>query len=75
MNQQKWREETDQSEARLVLMIRKHLLTVRHIMIMSANDWSIEDLLNGRFRLDRALEAQVIFRDWNATLGWEEFKL
>lgn len=63
-----------QREEYIVKGIKRHLRTPAHRAALSRMDKSIEDLLNGRYGDPERAKVNKIFQEWNATLGWEEFR-
>jgi hypothetical protein len=74
ISREQWEEYgVDQKEEYLVKAIKAVCLTLDQRQALFLLDLSIEDLLNGRFTLDKAPVANEIFADWNKTLGFHYF--
>jgi len=62
------------NEHDLVDAIKTHLMTDEIKSIMDRHNWSIEDVLNGRFTLGASLVVENrIFKVWNQKLGRNHF--
>jgi hypothetical protein len=54
-------------------IIKQYLRTPEQKAFLDANDWSIEDVLNGRIPGGAPSEIAAMFEDWNSKLGKKLF--
>lgn len=69
-----WKEDGDFCEEKyLVQAIKKHLRTEDQRKRMFDLDISIEEMLNGRYPMDKFDLVDAIYAEWNKKLGFQAF--